>query len=59
MRKLIINELVTTDSFTILSEQNLFYQNLYMSGRNETDNRSAFKSVNNLKIPKLSEEEKR
>ena len=59
MRKLIINESVTTDSLTILSEQKLFYQNLYMSGRNETDHRNAAKSfLNNLNIPKLSEEEK-
>ena len=60
MRRLNINESVTTDSLTILSEQKLFYQNLYMSGRNETDNRNAAKSfLNNLNIPKLSEEEKR
>ena len=59
MRKLTINESVTTDSFTILSEQKRFYQNLYKSGRNETDNRHAAKSfLNNLIIPKLSEEEK-
>ena len=59
MRKLTINETVTTDPRTILSEQKRFYQNLYTSGRNETDNRYAAKSfLNNLNIPKLSEEEK-
>ena len=59
-RKLTINESVTTDSFTILSEQKRFYQNLYKSGRNESDDRYAAKSfLNNLIIPKLSEEEKR
>ena len=48
-----------SDSLTILSEQKRFYQNLYMSGRDETDNRYAAKSfLNNLNIPKLSEEEK-
>ena len=58
MRKLTINESVTTDSLTILSEQKCFYQNLYMNGRNETDNRYAAKSfLNNLNIPKLSEDE--
>ena len=41
MRKLTINESVTTDSLTILSEQKRFYQNLYMRSRNETDNRYA------------------
>ena len=60
MRKLTINESVTTDSFTILSEQKRFYQNLYKSGRNESDDRYAAKSfLNNLIVPKLSEEEKR
>ena len=60
MLKLNINESVRTDPLTILSEQKLFYQNLYMSGRNEADNRKAAKSfLNNLNIPKLSEEEKR
>ena len=60
MRKLTINESVTTDSFTILSEQKRFYQNLYKSGRNESDDRYAAKSfLNNLIISKLSEEEKR
>ena len=51
MRKLTINESVTTDSLTILSEQRRLYQNLYMSGRNETDNRYAAKSfLNDLNI---------
>ena len=60
MRKLTINESVTTDSFTILSEQKRFCQNLYKSGRNESDDRYAAKSfLNHLIIPKLSEEEKR
>ena len=59
MRKLTINETVTTDPRTILSEQKRFYQNLYMNGRNETDNRYAARSfLNNLNVPKLSEEEK-
>ena len=60
MRKLTIDESVTIDSFTILSEQKRFYQNLYKSGRNESDDRYAAKSfLTNLIIPKLSEEEKR
>ena len=51
--------MVTPDSLTILSEQKRFYQNLYTSGRNETDNRHAAKSfLNNLNIPKLLEDEK-
>ena len=59
MRKLTINELVTTDSLTILSKQKRFYENLYTSGRNETDNRYAAKSFsNNLNILKLSDDEK-
>lgn len=59
MRKLIINESITTDSITILSEQKCFYQNLYSSSRNEVDNGCAAKFfLNDLNIPKLSEEEK-
>ena len=55
-----INESVMTDCLAILSEQKRFYQNLCKSGRNETDSRYAAKSfLNNLIIPKLSEEEKR
>ena len=54
-----INESVTTDSLAILHEQKRFYQNLYTSGRNETDNKNAAKYfLNNLKILKLSDDEK-
>jgi len=59
MRKLNINESITTDTFIILSEQKRFYQDLYSSGNNRIVSNNAVKSfLNDLNIPKLSEEQK-
>lgn len=59
MQKLNINGSITTDPFTTLSEQKRFYQDLYSSGNNRTINNNAAKSfLNNLNIPKLTEEQK-
>ena len=44
MRKLNINESITTDPFIIPSEQKRFYQDLYSSGNNRTVNNNAAKS---------------
>ena len=59
MRKLNINESITTDSFIILSEQKRFYQDLYSSGNNRIVNNNAANSfLDDLNIPKLTEEQK-
>ena len=43
MRKLNINESITTDPFIILSEQKRFYQDLYSSGNNRIEKNNATK----------------
>ena len=55
MRKLYINDSMTTDPLSIISEQKRFYQELYTSydGDNEVKN-----FLNVLDIPKLTEEQK-
>ena len=59
MRKLNINESITTDPFIILSEQKRFYQDLYSSGNNRIVNNNAANSfLDDLNIPKLTEEQK-
>ena len=59
MRKLNINESITTDPFIILSEQKRFYQDLYSSVNNRIVNNNAAKSfLDDLNIPKLTEEQK-
>jgi len=59
MRKLNINETITTDPFIILSERKRFYQDLYSSGNNWVVNNNAAKSfLNDLNIPKSTEEKK-
>jgi len=59
MRKLNVNESITTDPFIILSEQKQFYQDLYSSGNNRIVSNNAVKLfLNDLNIPKLSEEQK-
>ena len=58
MRKLDIDS-ITTDPFTILSEQKRFYQDLYSSGNNSTINNNDAKAfLSNLDIPKLTGEQK-
>ena len=59
MRKLNINESITTDPFITLSEQKRFYQDLYSSGNNRSVNNNAAKSfLNDLNVSKLTEEQK-
>ena len=59
MRKLNINESITTDPFIILSKQKWFYQDLYSSVNNRIVNNNAAKSfLDDLNIPKLTEEQK-
>ena len=59
MRKLNINESITTDPFITLSEQKRFYQDLYSSGNNRIVNNNAAKSfLNDLNVSKLTEEQK-
>ena len=56
MRKLNINDSMTTDPLIIISEQKRFYQELYTSGHGDHDVVKNFLTV--LDIPKLTEEQK-
>ena len=56
MRKLNINDSMTTDPLIIISEQKRFYQELYTSGHGDDDVVKNFLTV--LDIPKLTEEQK-
>ena len=56
MRKLNINKSITTDPFIILSEQKRLYQDLYSSGNNRIVNNAAKSFLNDVNIPKLTEE---
>ena len=56
MRKLNINDSMTTDPLTIISEQKRFYQELYTS--NHGDGNKVKNFLNVLDIPKLTEEQK-
>ena len=56
MRKLNINDSMTTDPLIIISEQKRFYQELYTSGHGDDDVVNNFLPV--LDIPKLTEEQK-
>ena len=57
IRKLLINGSVTTDPFCILSEQRRFYENLYKTKtKDNADNEAINKFLNELNVPKLSEE---
>ena len=58
MRKLNINASVTTDPFNILSEQQHFYQELYTSRNNKDNSQTIETFLEDLNIPKLSEEQK-
>ena len=56
-RKLLINDIITTDPLKILKEQECFYNKLYKSNGSDTAwQTSSF--LNSLNIPKLSEEQK-
>ena len=56
MRKLNINDSITTDPFNILYEQRRFYQELYTSRNKNNEVIETF--LKDLLIPKLSEEQK-
>ena len=56
MRKLNINDSMTTDPLTIISEQKRFYQELYTSGHGDDSAVKNFLTM--LDIPKLTEEQK-
>ena len=59
MRKLKISGSIKTDPFNILSEQKLFYQDLYTSKNIKADSTQTAKSfLSNLDIPRLTEEQK-
>ena len=59
MRKLKISGSIKTDPFNILSEQKLFYQDLYTSKNIKVDSTQTAKSfLSNLDIPTLTEEQK-
>ena len=59
MRKLKISGSIKTDPFNILSEQKLFYQDLYTSKNIKVDSTQTAKSfLSNLDIPRLTEEQK-
>lgn len=57
MRKLNINNLLTTDPTVILVEQKRFYQDLY-PGSNKCSNNAIETFLMNLNIPKLTDEQK-
>ena len=57
IRKLLINDIITTDPLKILKEQECFYNKLCKSNGSDTAwQTSSF--LNSLNIPKLSEEQK-
>ena len=56
MRKLNINDSMTTDPLTIISGQKRFYQELYTSYHG--DDNEVKNVLNVLDIPKLTEEQK-
>ena len=59
MRKLKISGTIKTDPFIILSEQKLFYQDLYTSKNIKVESTQAAKSfLSNLDIPRLTEEQR-
>ena len=58
IRKLLVSGAITTDPFKILDEQKRFYHNLYKSQFPCIDNNDGEIFLNNLNIPKLSEEQK-
>ena len=58
IRKLLVSGAITTDPFKILDEQKRFYHNLYKSQLIGIDSNNGEFFLNNLNIPKLSEEQK-
>ena len=59
IRKLLISGSLNADPFCILSEQNLFYNNLYKTQtKDNAENEDIKKFLTELTIPKLAEESK-
>ena len=58
IRKLLVSGAITTDPFEILDEQKRFYHNLHKLQLTGIDSNSGEFFLNNLNIPKLTEEQK-
>ena len=58
LRRLLINGSITSDPFGILNEQKRFYHSLYKSNVTDEDRENGNEFLNNLNIPRLSEEQK-
>ena len=58
IRKLVLNGSITTNPFDILNEQKRFYSDLYQSKTSDENKESVNAFLNELNIPKLSEEQK-
>ena len=58
LRRLLINGFITSDPFEILNEQKRFYYSLYKSNVTDEDRENGNEFLNNLNIPRLSEEQK-
>ena len=58
IRKLCVSGVITTDPYQILEEQRRFYNSLYESQSNDTNDKLSETFLSNLKMPKLSEEQK-
>ena len=56
IRKLLISGSITSDPFGILNEQKRFYHSLYKSNVTDEDRENGNEFLNNLNIPRLSEE---
>ena len=58
IRKLCVSGVITTDPYQILDEQRRFYNSLYESQSNDTNDKVSEMFLSNLKMPTLSEEQK-
>ena len=56
IRKLLVSGSITSDPFGILNEQKRFYHSLYKSNVTDEDRENGNEFLNNLNIPRLSEE---
>ena len=56
IRKVLISGSITSDPFRILNEQKRFYYSLYKSNVTDEDRENGNEFLNNLNIPRLSEE---
>ena len=58
IRKLCVSGVITTDPYQILGEQRRFYNSLYESQSNDTNDKLSETFLSNLKMPTLSEGQK-